>query len=145
MKILLLLLLLFPTFVFAEWPNSELHCLAANIYYEARGEPEIGQKLVAKVTLNRVISSKYPNTICEVVKELAQFSWYNNKKSYKESYLTDKTAWQKALKISFDTYMDYEERHNILKPMYYHSTKVNPKWAKDKIFLFRLNNHIFYR
>ena len=63
----------------------ELHCLAENIYYEARGEPLDGQYAVAEVTLNRVRSPYFPKTICAVVHDtrwdslrhryVAHFSW----------------------------------------------------------------------
>ena len=49
--------------------NRDLTCLARNVYYEARGEPEKGKLAVAKVTLNRVSSSRFPNTICDAVYE----------------------------------------------------------------------------
>ena len=37
------------------------------LYFEARGEEIMGQFAVAEVILNRVDSSKFPNTICGVV------------------------------------------------------------------------------
>ena len=49
--------------------KREMNCLALNVYYESRGETRAGQQAVAKVTLNRVVSSRYPDTICDVVYE----------------------------------------------------------------------------
>ncbi|NIO43392.1 MAG: hypothetical protein GTO41_26515, partial [Burkholderiales bacterium] len=46
---------------------QELNCLALNVYHEARGEPMAGQYAVAEVTMNRVASRRYPNTVCKVV------------------------------------------------------------------------------
>ena len=48
---------------------KEIQCLARNIHYEARGESRRGQLAVAKVTLNRVESDLFPNSICGVVNE----------------------------------------------------------------------------
>ena len=51
-------------------PNSkhrEMVCLAENIYFEARAESIEGKAGVANVTRNRVKSSLFPNTYCEVV------------------------------------------------------------------------------
>lgn len=48
---------------------KEIYCLAANSYFEARGEPFDGKIAVAQVVMNRVKSSKYPNTICGVITE----------------------------------------------------------------------------
>ena len=49
--------------------NHNLYCLAQNVYFEAKSEPLAGQYAVADVVLNRVNDTRYPNTICEVVKE----------------------------------------------------------------------------
>lgn len=50
-------------------------CLALNVYYEARGEPTLGQIAVAHVTLNRARNPNFPSNVCEVVREPRQFSW----------------------------------------------------------------------
>ena len=47
--------------------QKEIACLAVNIYHEDRGESSEGQLAVAFVTLNRVASEAYPNTVCGVV------------------------------------------------------------------------------
>ena len=71
-----------------------MHCLALNVYYEARGSNFADQVGVADVVLNRVNDRRYPNTVCDVVqqgkkkaswkdpnvmvmvKNACQFSWY---------------------------------------------------------------------
>lgn len=82
--------------------KQEIRCLAHNIYFEARSEPHEGRLAVAHVTLNRVESSHFPSTICEVVREqrrrnICQFSWWcverlrtaslNNRLAEREVYL----------------------------------------------------------
>lgn len=54
--------------------ESDLEILAKIIYAEARGESYQGKVAVGAVILNRVRSSKYPNTIKEVVFAPKQFS-----------------------------------------------------------------------
>src|SRR3954453_10045701 len=64
---------------------QNIACLALNVYFEARGEPEAGQYAVAEVTMNRVASPYYPDTVCDVVYQknwdsirgryVAAFSW----------------------------------------------------------------------
>tara|TARA_E500000331_G_C16969827_1_gene588801 strand:- start:134 stop:700 length:567 start_codon:yes stop_codon:yes gene_type:complete len=49
--------------------SKELYCLAANSYFESRGESFDGKIAVAQVVMNRVKSKHYPNTICEVVQQ----------------------------------------------------------------------------
>ncbi|HIE75488.1 MAG TPA: cell wall hydrolase, partial [Gammaproteobacteria bacterium] len=55
--------------------SLEVGCLALNIYHEARGESHDGQVAVAAVTLNRMQSASYPDTVCGVVWQPHQFSW----------------------------------------------------------------------
>ena len=50
-----------------ELDMKEAKCLADNVYFEAKGQPAIGQSAVAHVTLNRVGRDDYPDTICGVV------------------------------------------------------------------------------
>ncbi len=53
----------------ADEPVSarDLDCLAAAVYYEARGEPMAGQAAVAQVVLNRARAPSYPKNVCGVV------------------------------------------------------------------------------
>ena len=46
---------------------EELECMAKNIYFEARNEATVGQLAVGQTVINRVQSSRFPNTICGVV------------------------------------------------------------------------------
>ena len=46
---------------------QELYCLAANSYFESRGETFDGKIAVAQVVINRVKHKDFPNTICDVV------------------------------------------------------------------------------
>ena len=55
--------------LYTEQNRPELYCLAQNIYFEAKSEPLAGQYAVADVVLNRVNDTRYPNSICEVVRE----------------------------------------------------------------------------
>ena len=47
--------------------SNDLNLLSRVVYAEARGEPYEGQVAVAAVTLNRVKSSSFPNTLAGVV------------------------------------------------------------------------------
>ena len=47
-----------------------LMSLALNVYHEAKNQSLIGQIAVAQVVMNRVRDERYPNTVCEVVKQL---------------------------------------------------------------------------
>ncbi|MGI9169516.1 MAG: cell wall hydrolase [Caulobacteraceae bacterium] len=45
----------------------DLECLAAAVYYEARGEAAAGQAAVAQVVLNRARTPSFPKNVCGVV------------------------------------------------------------------------------
>jgi spore germination cell wall hydrolase CwlJ-like protein len=64
--------------------EKELLCLALNIFYEARGEPEAGMIAVAQVSINRVNDDRFPNTICDVVKQRTVFETPRQITSVKE-------------------------------------------------------------
>ena len=51
----------------AEQRTKELDCLTRNIYWEAASEPFEGKVGVAQVTLNRMESGKFANSVCGVV------------------------------------------------------------------------------
>lgn len=47
--------------------TGDLECLAAAVYYEARGESLAGRAAVAQVVLNRVGRPTFPKSVCAVV------------------------------------------------------------------------------
>ena len=49
--------------------QSDLECLARNIYYEAASEPEEGKVAVGLVTINRSNRGDFPTSICGVVNQ----------------------------------------------------------------------------
>lgn len=54
--------------------SSDQNLLARCVYAEARGEPYTGQVAVAAVVLNRVRSSKFPNSISGVIYQTNAFT-----------------------------------------------------------------------
>lgn len=58
--------------------SSDITLLARLVYGEARGETYQGQVGVAAVVLNRVSSSKFPNTVASVIYQKGAFSVVND-------------------------------------------------------------------
>lgn len=58
----------------ASSDNSEIQLMARAINGEARGEPYEGQVAVGAVILNRVKSSKFPNTVAGVIYQTGAFT-----------------------------------------------------------------------
>ncbi len=130
--------------------NRDLTCLARNVYYEARGEPEKGKLAVAKVTLNRVQSSRFPNSICEVVYEQR---WDKRRRRYVGAFAWTEfdsvpspksKQWKKAWKVA-ETVYENPEVVQLKGALYYHATRIKPRWAKQKKRIKRIGRHIFYR
>ena len=129
-------------------------CLALNIYFESRNQPIEGQVAVSQVVLERVKSKKYPNTVCEVVfqgptyswsvnypiKDRCQFSWYCDGLSDKPR---DRTAWLNSLEVAEKVY--YGLTDTVKGATHYHSVKVDPWWAKYKVKVKQIGDHIFYK
>lgn len=60
--------------------DGDIRRMAAIIWCEARGESYEGQLAVGTVVMNRVESSRFPNTIEEVISQKGQFSPYQSGK-----------------------------------------------------------------
>jgi len=73
-------------------PNDK-KMLANLIYCEARGESYSGKLAVASVVVNRILSSKYPNTMEGVIYQKSQFAPVTStKNSFIEALALDKAA-----------------------------------------------------
>ena len=136
--------------------ETALVCLALNTYHEAKNQSMIGQVATAQVVMNRVADSRYPNTVCEVVKQgpkykgsdvpvrhKCQFSWFCDGKS--DEPKKDSKEWRMAqeyarIVLSGRIVLDVTEGAT-----HYHATYVKPSWAKTKTRTTRIESHIFYR
>lgn len=138
---------------FTREVQEELRCLAENIYFEARNEPVEGMLAVAFVTMNRVESANYPNSICGVVKQkirrTCQFSWYCESTPHHIStnrLLTSDTnrVYNEILKLSIMFYANYENMNDLTKgALFYHADYVNPRWRNVQKTT-QIGRHIFY-
>ena len=118
-------------------------CLALNIYWEARNQDLNGQLAVGYVTINRVFSHKYPYTICQVVKQHKQFSWFSDGKG---DIPKEQLAWANAKNVAeyiLNFYSkDTDPTHGAL---FYHADYVKPVWRKNLIKTQIIGTHIFYK
>ena len=129
---------------------KQQYCLAQNVYFEARNQSREGQIAVIAVTLNRVISRKYPNTICEVTtqrklvkgKYIAQFSWYSDGKSDVPKELI---LWERIQVLSASVLENYVWIEDpTYGALWYHTTSVDPYWNKSMKKVVQIEDHIFY-
>lgn len=148
------------SFQFDAETFPQVHCLALNVYYEARGSNFADQVGVADVVLNRVNDRRYPNTVCDVVqqgkkkaswkdpnvmvmvKNACQFSWYCDGKA-DEPNNTD--SWINAQTVAWRI-MQFQEFRGITEgATHYHATYVEPNWAGSLQLVGTIGKHIFYR
>jgi spore germination cell wall hydrolase CwlJ-like protein len=129
---------------------DDLECLAENVYFEARGEPLDGQYAVAEVTLNRTRAQNFPHTICQVVHEMR---WDPGRRRYVADFswtelgaLTpqDGAAWNVAMMVATAVYEDLREPL-VPGALFYHATRVQPRWARSRKVIATIGNHVFYR
>ena len=136
--------------------ETALMCMAVNIYHEAGNQSMIGQMAVGQVVLNRVEDSRFPDTVCEVVKEAVtyknsnkpvrwkcQFTWFCDGKKDEPNF--ESKTWSAALEnasilLTKTIVLDITEGAT-----HYHATYVRPAWAKTKTKTTRIDRHIFYR
>lgn len=156
-KLLLVVCVLWsPSLSADEWISSEIECLAKNIYFEARGESWSGKIAVANVTLNRVRSAKFPDSVCGVVTQAktyrnwkgnvvprrnqCQFSWFCDGKADNPS---DISTYRDCLRVAEVVYNGY--RDLTYGSLFYHNDKVNPYWASSMMKVTSIGAHHFYR
>ena len=135
-------------------------CLALNTYHEAKNQSMIGQIATAQVVMNRVADDRYPNTICEVVKQgPTRPSWENPEKEYpirhrcqfswycdgKPDVPKNEKAWRKAQDVAFLVLYNKINLDVTEGATHYHATYVRPAWARTKTRTTRIEKHIFYR
>jgi hypothetical protein len=126
----------------------EVDCLAMNVYWEARSEPDVGQQAVAFVTLNRVAHPAFPDSICEVVKQTidngrarCQFSWLCDGR---EDTPREDRAWQHARLIA---HLAFTGRVGdpTRGALWYHSEHTRPAWTRRLYESGQIGRHVFYR
>ena len=128
--------------------TKQLECLTRNIYWEAAGEPFEGKVAVAQVTLNRVESGKFANTVCGVVYQknvfyervVCQFSWFCE--TTHKTRPVYKPMWQESELVAKKVLLENFRLPGMKNALYYHADYVNPNWRLPRID--QIGRHIFY-
>jgi N-acetylmuramoyl-L-alanine amidase len=120
------------------------------VYYEARGEPRSGQYAVAEVTMNRVASGYYPDTVCGVVYQkqwdplrrryVGAFSWTEFARRPSPEGREWRRAWEVAETV-------YRKRHvpTLDGVLHYHAVYIKPSWSRGRKPVARIGKHVFYK
>lgn len=131
---------------------ADLQCLAENIYHEAGNQPELGKVAVGVVTLNRTQDSRFPNSICGVVRQMVvteegkkcQFNWWcmdkpapnRNTKNWKDSLRIARML----LEGGYEQYQSLFE--NVL---FFHASSLKTNWTRYHARVAQIGDHVFYR
>jgi len=143
-----------------QFISREISCLALNMYFEARGEDRTGQDAVGFVTLNRVKSKTYPDTVCEVIyqadtttsgfplRNRCQFSWYCDGRPD----IADEHIYNEIEKRAEYIYVNYYLNSGYIDDItggstHYHATYVEPFWSTHENYqqVASIGSHVFYR
>ena len=140
----------------AKMISAAVMCLALNLYFEARSESIAGQLMVGFSTMNRVADTRYPNTVCGVVKQAnyhawddknpirhkCQYSWFcdgmsdvpkNDKAMLEATILAQNIYYGKVTDISQGATHYFAD---WIEP---------PYWAADMKLVNHIDQHLFYR
>ncbi len=120
--------------------SKDMQCLASAIYFEARGEPLIGQLAVGEVIINRAESDSFPSSYCGVVYQRSQFSFVHG--GHMPAIKTGTSAWREAkaiARIAHEGLWDSPAKDAL----FFHASYVKPGWHRTQVA--RLDRHIFYR
>ena len=138
--------------------DAEMNCMARNIYFEARNQSDEAMAAVGYIILNRVLSPRYPDTVCGVVYKgrknpngsykrfQCHFSWVcdNKPDTPNLSNIIEAKAWERAERIAMAVFSGTVE-NTIGKATMYHATYVSPYWKKAYERVAVVDDHIFYQ
>jgi spore germination cell wall hydrolase CwlJ-like protein len=122
--------------------DLDLFCLAKNIFHEAGVEDELGMFAVAQVTINRVRNVNYPDTICDVVMQPAQFSWTSDHNRRWDHPTGPK--WETAKRIARQVIKEGYRVPALQSAMFYHADYSKPSWRDPSAVVAQVGTHIFY-
>ena len=161
--------------ILEDYALEDAACLTENMYHEARSDGYAGMYATTMVVMNRVNDWRYPDTICEVVKEgpikeswktaqhkqlleedrvfypvrnKCQFSWYCDGRA---DTMHDEASLYVAKEIAHLVLSNYYETDVIVDitegATHYHATSVMPYWvgSRDMAMVTQIGSHIFYR
>lgn len=116
-------------------PTGTLACMACNCFNEAGNQGYTGQVAVGKVVMTRVGLKGYPKSVCGVVKQRKQFSWFNQR-STRRSVPAGHSCHQAARESL--QFRGYFADH------YYASYIRQPRWARKMRGVGKIGAHKFY-
>jgi len=124
---------------------SDLNCLTAAVYYEARGESREGQAAVAQVVLNRVRNPAFPKTVCGVVYQgtgghSCQFSFACDGQTGARH---EAGAWDRARDVAGRALGGYV-MSTVGGATHFHVASLGAIWNGSMVKVAQVGQHVFY-
>lgn len=117
-----------------NYSSSESYLLAKCIYAEARGEPYTGQVAVGAVILNRVRSSKFPNSISGVIYQPYAFTCVSDGQ-------INLTPDENAKRAAQDALNGWDPTGGCL--YYYNPATATSSWIWSRTVMLSIGKHNF--
>ena len=114
--------------------------MAAVIHFEAGTENYEGRVAVGQVVMNRLGQQGRPKTICGVVTQPWQFTWYHEapEKLYR------KDLYKRQLNLARQI-INGEIGDPTAGSSHFHTTRTLPRWAKHLQEMTVIGQHVFYK
>ena len=117
-----------------SFSNADVQLLARLIYGEARGESYTGQIAVGAVVMNRLKSSKFPNTISGIIYQPYAFTAVNDGQ-------INLTPNDRAYKAAKEAMNGYDPTYGAI--YYYNPATATSSWIFSRKTTVVIGNHVF--
>ena len=119
--------------------RREILCLTLEMYQEARGESEIGERAVAHVILNLASG----RTICDTLWHSGKFQWV--KRPANRLLPAEQPAWREVQATAMRVLTKDDPDPTSGATMFYNEKLCRPAWADDTKVTAKIGNHVFIR
>lgn len=141
---------------------EELVCLQQNIYFEGRNQTGEGMAAIGLATINRLVSPKYPDTICgvitqgkrwrgKIIYQKCQYSWFCDRLSDVPNLKNpiERLAWEHSGAVALEVLTGQIADFTGGATHYHYFDMPLPYWARVSTGILeetiRADDHIFYK
>ena len=131
--------------------NSDCKKIAEAIYFEARGETDIGKIAVAQLIIKRKNMKNFPNTIYGVIHQknkygVCHFSYVCDiEAGVIVKKFSEQKSYEKSLEFAYGVLHNKYKMYAKNADHYYNPDKVEstPNWAKSMKKVAKIGNHLY--
>lgn len=125
------------------YSDREIQCVRKTVYGEAHDQPFETQVAVAATIINRGRDDRWPDDLCDVVKQRGQFAGYHKQTAPNTRAKSD--AWDDAATATIWTIARYDELPaSERRYLYFNTAGQTPHWKKRHKFYAKIGGMEFY-